>query len=186
MKFAAAILLSAVLASGAMAQSTTAPATPAAAPTAPPCAGPENRTLDFWVGDWVAFDEKGERIGTNRITRDEYGSCVITEHFRADDASLIGHSVSMYRPGLKQWRQNWVDNQGGYFDLIGGPVTDSDHIFVFENKRVTETQPYQRMIWQDVKANSFTWRWQLRKKADEPWADSWVIHYRRKGETAGS
>ena len=158
-----------------------------AAPTPPPaCGGPEYRTLDFWVGDWDALDEKGQVIGTNRITRNEYGDCIITEHFRMNDGSLIGHSVSTYRPGIKQWRQNWVDNQNGYFDLVGGPVSSSDHIFFFENKRLTEAQAYQRMIFQDVKPNSFVWRWQLKKKADDAWADSWVIHYRRKGAAAGS
>lgn len=144
-----------------------------------PCSGPEYRTLDFWVGDWVAEDQDGKSIGTNRVTRDEYGDCVITEHFRANDGSLIGHSVSMYRPGLKQWRQNWVDNQGSYFDLVGGPVSGSDHIFVLENKRPVPTAPFQRMIWQDVKPDSFTWRWQKRAKETDPWADSWVIRYRK-------
>ena len=147
---------------------------------AKPCSGPEYRTLDFWVGDWDAFDDKGRRIGTNRITRDEYGDCVITEHFRMGDGSMIGHSVSIYRPGPKQWRQTWVDSQNGYFDLAGGPVSGGDHIFALENKRVTETQPFQRMIWQDIKPDSFTWRWQKRDKSDQPWADSWVIFYKRK------
>jgi hypothetical protein len=149
-------------------------------PSAKPCSGPEYRALDFWVGDWIAQDEKGQTIGTNRITRDEYGDCVITEHFRMGDGSMIGHSVSIYRPGLKQWRQTWVDSQNGYFDLVGGPVRGGDHIFMLENKRATEAQPHQRMIWQDVKPDSFTWRWQQRAKADEPWADSWVIRYKRK------
>ncbi|HEX6218796.1 MAG TPA: hypothetical protein VFZ35_05940 [Sphingomicrobium sp.] len=155
-----------------------------ATPPPPPCAGPENRTLDFWVGDWDALDQQGQLIGTNRITRNEYGDCVITEHFVSPQ--LTGHSVSTYRPGLKQWRQVWVDNQGGFFDLVGGPVTGSDHIFVFENKRPIETMPYQRMIWQDVKPDSFTWRWQRRAKPEDAWADSWVINYRRKGAAAGS
>lgn len=167
------LLLAAFIAAPASAQSSSPPAPP-------PCGGPEFRALDFWVGEWVAEDEQGKPIGTNRITRNEYGDCVITEHFRMGDGSMTGHSVSMYRPGLKQWRQNWVDSQGGYFDLVGGPVTASDHAFYFENKRVAETQPYQRMIWQDVKPNSFTWRWQKRAKADEAWSDSWVIKYRRK------
>jgi hypothetical protein len=39
------------------------------------------------------------------------------------------------------------------------------------------------MIFQNVKRNSFTWRWQKRSKLEDPWADSWVIHYRRKGST---
>ena len=147
---------------------------------AKPCVGPEFRTLDFWVGDWVAHDQTGQAIGTNRITRDEYGDCVITEHFRMGDGSMIGHSVSIYRPGLKQWRQTWVDSQNGFFDLVGGPVSGGDHIFALENKRVTDTQAYQRMIWQDVKPDSFTWRWQQRAKPDQPWADSWVILYKRK------
>ena len=151
-------------------------------PAPPPCQGSEYRALDFWVGDWVAHDTEGKAIGSNRITRDEYGSCVITEHFRMTDGSLIGHSVSIYRPGLKQWRQTWVDNQNGFFDLVGGPVSGGDHVFVFENKRVTETQPFQRMIWQDIKPDSFTWRWQNRAKASDAWADSWVINYRRRGK----
>ena len=160
---------------GALAQQQQAAAPPAAA-----CQGAEFRTLDFWVGDWIAEDQQGKPIGTNRITRDEYGDCVITEHFRMSDGSMIGHSVSIYRPGLKQWRQTWVDSQGSFFDLVGGPVPSSDHSFFFENKRVTETQPHQRMIFQDVKPESFVWRWQKRAKAEDPWTDSWVIRYRRK------
>jgi hypothetical protein len=157
----------------------TSSAAPAQQPSAQPCHGPEFRTLDFWVGDWIAYQSDGKRIGTNRITRDEYGDCVITEHFKADDGSLIGHSVSMYRPGLKQWRQNWVDNQGGYFDLAGGPVTGETYVFQLENKRVNDTQPYQRMIWQDIKPDGFTWRWQKRDKPGAKWEDSWVILYKK-------
>lgn len=181
MKFSILLAAAALSISGsAWAQQQAATAPP------PPCKGPEYRTLDFWVGDWDAVDQQGKVIGTNRITRDEYGDCIITEHFRMNDGTMIGHSVSTYRPGLKQWRQNWVDSQNGYFDLVGGPVTGSDHIFVFENKRLTETQPHQRMIFQDLKPDSFVWRWQNRAKATDAWADSWVILYRRKGKAAGS
>src|SRR5947199_1916794 len=73
----------------------------AQAPPTPACAGAEYRTLDFWVGDWIAEDQQGHRIGTNHITRDEYGNCVITEHFHMDDGTLTGHSVSLYRPGQR-------------------------------------------------------------------------------------
>ena len=157
-------------------------------PAQPACSAPEFRALDFWVGDWVAeWVVNGKKgTGTNRITRDEYGQCVITERFRDDDGSFSGFSISTYRPGINQWRQTWMDDQGGYFDFFGGPVTGTDHQFVLENKRMKETQPYQRMIFQDVKADSFTWRWQKRAKADEPWADSWVINYRRKPGTSAS
>jgi hypothetical protein len=174
-----AALLAGLSATSALAQTS--------APGSSPCSGPEYRSLDFWVGDWIAEDQQGRPIGTNRITRDEYGSCVITEHFRLDDGSLVGHSISIYVPRLKRWRQNWVDNQGSYFDLVGEPVTAADHVFYFENKRIAEPQPFQRMIFQDVKPDSFTWRWQSRPNAGQPWKDSWVIVYRRKpGTTVGN
>ena len=173
-------LLGGSLASIAAAQS---PAPGSSAPAPAACSGPEYRTLDFWVGEWTAewTNPDGTKgTGTNRITRDEYGSCVITERYHSNDGTLDGFSVSTYRPGLKQWRQTWVDAQGGHFDLVGGPATAPDHSFYFENKRINETQPFQRMIFQDVKPDSFTWRWQMRPTVGDPWSDSWVIHYRRQ------
>jgi len=163
-----------------LACSTSAIAQQPSAPAPPPCKTAEFRTLDFWVGEWIAEDQAGNGIATNRVTRNEYGDCVITEHFTMNDGSMVGHSVSIYLPALKQWRQNWVDSQGSYFDLVGGPVTGGDHIFMLENKRVADAQPYRRMIWQDVKPDSFTWRWQGKAKAEDAWADSWIIRYRRK------
>jgi hypothetical protein len=157
-----------------------------AVPPVAACSGAEYRALDFWVGDWTAeWEQNGRKgTGTNRITRDEYGSCVITERFRIDDGSFNGFSISTYTAGAQKWRQTWMDDQGGYIDLVGGPVSGSDHIFMLETKRASETAPYQRMIFQDVKQDSFTWRWQRRGNADEPWQDQWVIRYRRKAAGA--
>jgi hypothetical protein len=153
-------------------------------PPAKPCSGPEFRTLDFWVGDWVAewTNPDGTKgTGTNRVTRDEFGDCAIVEHFKADDGSLTGGSMSIYVPKLQRWRQTWVDDQGGYFDLEGGPQTGQDHVFYFQTLPLLPTAARQRMIWQEVRPDSFTWRWQKRADDKAPWTDSWVIRYRRRG-----
>ena len=42
------------------------------------------------------------------------------------------------------------------------------------------------MLWQDVKPESFTWRWQGKAKAEEEWQDQWVIHYSRAKKQAAS
>ena len=148
---------------------------------APKCVGPEWRQLDFWVGDWVAEwpDPEGKGHGRNRITRNEYGDCVIYERFTADDGTLRGMSVSSYRPGMKKWRQVWVDDQGGFFNLTGGPVTGQPHIFELVNERPTERAPPLRMIWQDVTPDHFVWRWQTQKPGSTEWVDQWRINYRR-------
>ena len=164
-------------------------ATPAPAPAGPPCAGPEYRQLDFWVGEWDAeFTLPDGSIGRaeNRIARDEYGDCVISEHFRqagggANGGDFIGASWSIYDRPTRSWRQMWVDNQGAMFDLKGGPITGQPH--GFELVTIDPRGPgrrIMRMIWENVTPAAFTWRWQA-QQADGTWQDSWVIRYKRRG-----
>lgn len=148
-----------------------------------PCSTPEYRQLDFWVGAWDARWDASASIpagtGTNTITR-EYGDCVIQEQFDGGAATggLIGHSVSVYHAPAGAWRQTWVDNQGGYFALVGGPEGDD---FVLVNTRLSDQAPHSRMVFEDIAEDSFTWRWQ--SSADgETWSDSWVIYYTRRAQ----
>jgi len=168
----------------ALALAAAAPAAPAAPPPPPPpCSTPEYRQLDFWVGEWdaefaLADGKTGHAV--NRITKDEFGSCVIAEHFVQADIGYVGASHSTWDPYRKKWVQTWVDNGGGYITLAGGPVEGQP--WSFELVTVDPRGPRQvhsRMIWQDVKADSFTWCWQG-QKADGTWADSWVIRYKRR------
>ena len=158
------------------------------APAAPPCSGPEYRQLDFWVGEWdLEFTQQDGSVGkaTNRITKDEYGACAISEHFALPGGGpggtdFIGGSYSTYDAQTKSWRQMWVDNAGGVFDLRGGPVAGQRHTFELVN--IEPRGPDKatlRMIWEDVTADSLTWRWQGRTP-DGSWKDRWVLRYKRK------
>ncbi len=156
---------------------------PAPPPPPPPCSAPEYRAMDFWVGDWdLSFDQGNGRTGhaVNHITRDEFGPCVISEHFEQADIFYVGTSHSTYDRLRKQWMQTWVDSQGSYLTLAGGPVAGQPWSF-----ELATTEPRGpagnnfRMIWQDVKPDSLTWRWQQRQ-TDGSFTDSWVIHYRRR------
>ena len=156
-------------------------------PSAPPCSTPEYRQLDFWVGDWeLEFTKPDGTIGkaSNRITRDEYGDCVISEHFvlpgGAAGRDYVGGSYSIYDNQTKSWRQLWVDNGGSMFDLRGGPITGQPHVFEFVNIEPRgPNQATMRMIWQDVTQNTLTWRWQSQGQ-DGSWTDRWVLRYKRK------
>jgi len=158
------------------------------APKSPPCSKPEYRQLDFWVGDWeLEFTEPDGSVGkaTNRITKDEYGSCVISEHFvqpgeGPGGSDYIGGSYSIYDTQTNSWRQMWVDNGGNMFDLRGGPVTGQPHVFELVNVEPRGAQKAtMRMIWQDITPDSLTWRWQS-QNPDGSWADRWVLRYQRK------
>jgi hypothetical protein len=149
----------------------------------PPCAGAEFRQLDFWLGEWDArWDASpGQPAGSgrNQITRD-FDNCVIHEHFDggASTGNLRGESWSVYHAPAQRWRQTWVDNQGGYFALTGGPEQSGK--FVLVSYGLQDNQPHQRMVFEDITPTSFTWRWQRTSDNGATWADSWVIHYTRR------
>jgi hypothetical protein len=150
------------------------------AQTPTPCSTEEYRQLDFWVGEWaLEWDnpDGSKGAGTNNITKSAYGSCVISEHFSGQ--GLNGLSVSTYHAPVGKWRQTWVDDQGGYFALVGGPVTGEEHSFEVVNTRLSDQAPHLRMIWQDVTENTLTWRWQQRATEADDWQDSWLIRYTR-------
>ena len=151
------------------------PSAAIAAQQPPSCAGAHHRELDFWVGDWNAQWRGGS--GTNHITR-SYDGCVIEERFDGGPGMhLKGHSISTYFVHTGDWRQTWVDNEGGYIPLGGGP--DGHGRFVLTTLLANDKMLRTRMVFEDIRRNSFTWRWQ--KSADgRAWSDNWVIHYTRK------
>ena len=159
----------------------TAQSSPASAAPAN-CQDAEYRQLDFWLGEWDLTwtqADGSEGKGSNSITQEPYGNCVIMENFDgAPTMQFKGMSVSTWHKPAGVWRQTWVDDQGGYFALSGGPGEDG--VFALEMTRLSENAPHRRMIWVDVTENSLVWRWQGKQATDAEWADLWVINYARK------
>ena len=155
-------------------------ATPLLAQPARPCETEAAAGLDFWVGTWDLAWETADgatQTGTNTITRGQ-GGCVIHERFAAE-AGFAGESWSVLTPA--GWRQTWVDNAGGYLLFTG--ATDAEGR-VAEMRQATSANPAgqqqtNRMIWEDVTADSLVWRWQASLDGGETWADRWVIRYTR-------
>jgi hypothetical protein len=151
-------------------------------PVAPPpaaCSTEEFRQLDFWVGNWEVswVDAKGEtQTGANSVTIEKDG-CVIEENFKIP--GFEGNSLSIYHKPYGGWRQAWVDNQGGFFDLTGGPDAEG---FKLTMVRLKDQAPHLRMIWRNIEADSLDWHWQGSKDEGTTWEDSWHLHYERVGE----
>ena len=92
----------------------------AAAQQPAPCAGPEHRQFDFWIGDWDVTGTRGQKAGTNRIER-VLGGCVLYESWTGAGPSR-GHSFNIFDPGDNKWHQTWVDNSGTLLHISGGIV----------------------------------------------------------------
>ena len=88
---------------------------PSAAPP-DPCAAPESRHFDFWIGDWDVFDRAGKSVGTNRIAP-IYG-CVLHESWKTP--RFEGQSFNRFDRARGVWHQTWVDTGGTLLLLEGG------------------------------------------------------------------
>ena len=138
--------------------------------------------LDFWIGDWTCAGEltgkDGSKVrteGTNSITR-EFDKKVVFEHF--DSRELKGMSVSVYDPNAKLWRQTWVDNSGSYISFTGG--SEQGQFIFTTGPRTSDGKRKARMVFRNIKADSFDWDWEKTKDGGKIWTNEWHLHYVRK------
>jgi hypothetical protein len=148
----------------------------AASESSTPAPPPEASQFDFWLGEWDASWGDSQR-GVNRVTK-RWNTVVVEEFDGRPHMPLEGHSVSVYDATSQQWKQTWVDNQGGYLDFVGG----------FAEGRMTLSRSFQkdgktthqRMIWYDITPDAFEWNWERSQDGGKTWEVQWQIHYARR------
>lgn len=139
--------------------------------------------LDFWVGDWVCTWKGGE--GTNTVTKVLDGKVIQEQFDGGESMPLEGISHSVWVPSEKLWKQTWVDNQGSYLEFTGGMRGDQFilwRVALFPENHSMEGTPFmQRMVFSEIKENSFVWTWESSRNFGGDWNVLWQINYQRKG-----
>lgn len=142
--------------------------------------------FDFWLGEWILTWEKSDQTigrGENSIFK-LLNNKVIEENFKVtNDESMngfTGKSWSVYNSIKETWYQTWVDNQGSYLDFVG-EIDGEKRIFKREVLKHDGSLIYQRMVFYDIQADSFTWDWENSTNNGRTWNLLWRINYRRKG-----
>lgn len=162
-------LLAGLLAWGGSAQAQTQTQAPPA-----PCAAPERRALDFWIGDWELTWADGQRARSH--VEPMLNGCALKETFEARGGlEMHGASFSAFDGARRRWVQTWVDDQGGVLTFDGGP---HGRDMVLYQLRFAPADPHRRIVFEDVSRDAFTWRWQ-RSADGRAWEDMWVVHYAR-------
>ncbi len=94
-------------------------AAPAAETKPAPCSAPEYRSLDFWVGDWDAYDVEDLKTPAARARVDVIlGGCALREIYEGNNG-VVGQSFTAYDAGRKLWHQTWVTNRGKLLTIEG-------------------------------------------------------------------
>lgn len=143
----------------------------------PPPLPPEAAQFDFWLGDWDTSWGDG-LTARNRVTK-ILGDRVVLEEFDGErDAQLRGMSVSVFEPRDGRWRQTWVDDNGSYYDFVGG--WEDGRMALVHARDVDGQRVLLRLVWSDIETDSLTWKWQRSDDAGETWRTLWQLDYRRR------
>ena len=116
-----------------------------------PCAAPEYRSFDFFVGDWDAFDfdNPSKRVARNRVTR-ILDDCVVLEDYQ-DTEGHHGQSFSIYDESRKVWHQTWVTNHGSLL-IIEGNMRDGEMVLEGTDRTADGKERHVRGIWKPMSA----------------------------------
>ncbi|HEX3107580.1 MAG TPA: tetratricopeptide repeat protein [Thermoanaerobaculia bacterium] len=112
----------------------------AAKKNAHPCATPEHRAFDFWLGEWDVF-VNGQKIAYSSIqlTLDE---CVIFENYNAL-RGYSGKSFSVFDGATKKWQQRYFDTTGAVHDWTG-ELTGGALRFLWNHDRQIDRMTYTK------------------------------------------
>lgn len=146
-------------------------------PPANPCKDPAVSQFDFWIGDWELT--WGDTLpGRNHVER-IMGGCTVQENFYDPKLKYSGKSWSVYSAPAKRWMQTWVDSNGGYISLSGGMKGDS-MILATQMRETPQGKMVSRMVYYNIKKDSFDWSWEGSSDGGATWKVNWLIHYRRR------
>lgn len=176
---AAALVAALALTTAAAAQQETPTPTTESPPpaAAKPCAGPEYRQFDFWVGDWEVTQPDGTPAGTNRIERILDG-CVLQENWEGVDGSR-GESYNLYSASDGHWHQTWVDKSGTLLLLDGG-LEDGKMVLRGTRKGPGGRQLTDEISWELLDDGRVRQHWRVSPDGGESWRDLFIGLYARQ------
>lgn len=137
--------------------------------------------FDFWIGDWEVhwMNPDSSYTYAHNLIDTILDGTVIQENFTDSSSGFKGSSISVYSPADSTWHQAWADNAGGYFNFYG-IVEGNTRIFQTESRLIKGVERIQRMVFRDIKADSFIWDWETSTDHGQTWTLSWQIFYLRK------
>jgi hypothetical protein len=153
-------------------------------PSKLPCGDPVYRQFDFWIGDWEAYDIRGNKAGDSKVSL-ILDSCIILEEWTSASINqgirYAGKSFNAWNAATRQWQQTWVDNAGGTNEYLLGK---------FDNNRIIyRTSPFpfkkdsmaiRKMTFTNLGPAKLRQHGEISKDNGVNWATEYDLEYRRK------
>jgi hypothetical protein len=137
-----------------------------------------NNAFDFWLGTWEVRARDGALLGRNRVVT-LFDGTVLQEHWEGA-AGGRGTSLNAFLPDPGVWRQTWVDHQGNWLDLEGGPEGAGMQL-----RGVTATGAgprSERITWTPLVDGRLLQVWEQSQDGGAPWQVAFEGFYSRVPE----
>ena len=121
-----------------------------------PCAAPEHRQFDFWLGEWEVRTPGGKLAGANTIRR-RLNGCVLQETW-SGAGGHHGNSYNIYDASRHRWHQTWVDDDGTLLQL-DGTFTGGRMVLIGETVDSAGKPVKQRITWEQLDDGKVRQRW---------------------------
>jgi|SRR5580693_3253654 hypothetical protein len=133
----------------------THPPADAQAKASPRCSTAEYHQLDFWLGDWDAYDVSDQKTVAARLkVTPVVGGCALQEDYQQFDG-MKGWSFSGYDAHAGGWHQNWVTN-GGTWLFMNGKFQDGTMVLIATEHKASG-DALMRSSWKAVDGNVREW-----------------------------
>jgi hypothetical protein len=155
-------------------------ATQDTAPTAAPkpCAAPEHRQFDFWIGEWEVTRPNGAPAGRNRI-ESILGGCALRESWTGAKGGS-GNSYNAYDRQSGRWHQTWVDN-GGLVLRLDGAFAGGKMVLSGESRDSSGARVLNRITWQQTAPGAVRQLWETSRDGGRTWSVVFDGRYRKRG-----
>lgn len=149
-----------------------------------PCAPPEYRQFDFWLGDWEAFATNGKKAGDSKISL-LLDSCTILEEWTSSTVQrgfrYSGKSFNMYNAANKKWQQYYVDNTGAISEYVNGHYESGKMILQTNNNKVNDTAwKILKMTFYNLNPDKVRQHGESSGDGGKTWTTDFDLEYRRK------
>lgn len=145
-------------------------------PVPKPCAAPEHRQFDFWIGEWSVTLPTGKAAGRNRISA-ILGGCALREEWTGASGSH-GTSLNAFDAASKKWRQTWVDDSGMVLLLEGG-LQNEKMVLQGELPGDDGKPAKQRITWTPQADGSVRQHWESSTDGGKSWKTEFDGTYRK-------
>jgi len=144
---------------------------------AKPCATPEHRQFDFWVGDWDVTTPDGKPAGHNLI-EPILGGCALKESWTGA-RGMSGSSYNAYDRQKQQWHQTWVDDNGSVLQL-DGRFAGGKMVLSGETRDTGGTRVLNRITWNETEPGLVRQLWETSSDGGKSWSVAFDGRYRKR------